>query len=69
MNIIDAIIIIAVTAVMVLCVRSILLGKTRECDSCDNIGCTARQDGGRCRVAGNMLRHASEALDDQTHKP
>lgn len=66
MNIIDAIIIIAVTAVMVL---SILLGKTRECDSCDNIGCTARQDGGRCRVAGNMLRHASEALDDQTHKP
>ena len=63
MNPLDIAIILAVVAAVALCVRSIVRGQASECSTCGDAGCTARNAGGHCRAADDMLRRASEALD------
>ena len=64
MNPLDIVIILGVAVVTVLCVRSIASGKASECSTCGDTCCTARYNGGHCRAADDMLRRASEALDE-----
>ena len=46
MNPLDVVIVLAVAAVVALCVRSIARGETSECSTCGDAGCTARYTGG-----------------------
>ena len=66
MNPLDVVILLAVAAVVALCVRSIAR-ETSECSTCGDAGCTARYTGGHCRAADDMLRRANEALDKPAH--
>ncbi len=67
MNPLDVVIVLAVAAVVALCVRSIARGETSECSTCGDTGCTARYNGGHCRAADDMLRRANQALDKPVH--
>ena len=58
MNPLDVVIVLAVAAVVALCVRSIARGETSECSTCGDAG---------CRAADDMLRRANEALDKPAH--
>ena len=67
MSPLDVIIILAVAAVLVLCIRFIAHGGASECSTCGDTGCTARYTGGRCPAADDMLRRANKALDKSGH--
>ncbi|WP_130810526.1 FeoB-associated Cys-rich membrane protein [Olsenella sp. Marseille-P4559] len=62
MSPIDVIIVLAVVAVTVLCVRAVVSGKADGCSTCGETGCSARNGGGRCKAADDMLRRANEAF-------
>lgn len=62
MGVSDFVIIAAVVAVFVLCVRQLTRPNRSECSSCVSRGmCTSRLTG-RCRAADDMVKRADDAL-------
>ncbi len=64
MSPVDVVIILAVAAIVALCVRRLLKGEAGGCSDCaSGASCTARKTGrGSCKVAADMVARADAAL-------
>ncbi len=64
MSVVDIILIAAIAAVLILCIRSLRRGGG-ECSSCSSETCSVHGGTGGCSAAEDMLAHADARLKEK----